>query len=322
MTEEAKPPFFSVIIPVYNKEPHIARSINSVLSQTFQDFELIIVCDPSTDNSNAEVAKFADPRIRVFHRDEPGPGGYAARNLGIKESKGQWIAFLDADDIYYPDNLYKYVNLINSNPEIALMTSARNAEYKDVTVLDSFSSAQKDSVKKISFKDYLFHCLKDRRAFNTNSIVLKMNDFRDMSFFPDGFAKRSGDLYLWVILMHKARYALWSSHVGSKSFRDVIGVSKIQAPSMSLNITLVEQLFGSIAKDEAKLLKRYANRLIRTAFFEQRKIKGKAEMGLLRAFYWRNDIAFCTFWFFLSLFPSAMLYRLQNIKKRLKEIIK
>lgn len=68
-------PFFSVIVPVYNKEPHIARSIGSILNQTFTDFELIIVCDPSTDESDAEVAKFIDARIRVFHRDEPGSGG-------------------------------------------------------------------------------------------------------------------------------------------------------------------------------------------------------------------------------------------------------
>src|SRR5690554_4317093 len=98
-------PFFSVVIPVFNKEPHVARAINSVLEQTFNNFELIVVCDPSSDNSNFEVEKFEDPRIRIFYRDNPGPGGYAARNLGVEVAKAEWIAFLDADDEWYPWHL-------------------------------------------------------------------------------------------------------------------------------------------------------------------------------------------------------------------------
>lgn len=318
MKKNSNMPFFSVVVPLYNKEPYIARAINSILNQTFQDFEIVIVCDPSTDNSNSKVAKFTDPRIRVFHREQPGPGGYAARNLGIKKAKGQWIVFLDADDIYYPDNLYKFFDLIISYPNIVLMTSARHSEYNGKTVLDSFSLAQSGVIKIFSFKDYLIECLKRKRAFNSNSLALRNDSFKDMSFFPDGRASRSGDLYLWVRLMHKAGHALWSSHVGSKSFRDVIGVSKMQAPSMSLITTLVEELFGSISKDEDELLKIYANRLIKTAYFEQQRINGKVEMSLWNAFYWRNDIVWCAFWSFLSFMPARAMYVLQRIKKTLK----
>src|SRR5690625_1627721 len=100
-------PFFSVVIPVYNKELYVARAINSILNQSFKDFELIIVCDPSTDSSNSIVRKFSDRRIKVFNRNKPGLGGYAARNLGIKNSSGQWISFLDADDEWYLDHLQK-----------------------------------------------------------------------------------------------------------------------------------------------------------------------------------------------------------------------
>lgn len=71
-------PFFSIIIPVYNKGPHIQRSISSVLNQTFQNFELILINDASTDNSLEEMQKFTDPRIRILYRSEPGSGGYAA----------------------------------------------------------------------------------------------------------------------------------------------------------------------------------------------------------------------------------------------------
>jgi len=79
-------PFFSVVIPIYNKGPHIHRSISSVINQTFQNFELILVNDASTDNSLEEIQKFTDEHIRLFQRTQPGPGGYAARNLGIEKA--------------------------------------------------------------------------------------------------------------------------------------------------------------------------------------------------------------------------------------------
>jgi len=106
-------PFFSVIIPVYNKGPHIHHSISSVLNQTFQDFEIILIDDASTDNSLEEIRKFTDPRIRILNRSEPGPGGYAARNLGIKEANAEWVALLDADDIWYPEHLGTAKGLID-----------------------------------------------------------------------------------------------------------------------------------------------------------------------------------------------------------------
>ena len=105
MSQSKPRPFFSVVIPVFNKEEHINRCLESVFAQTFQDYEVVIVCDPSTDNSNAKVSQFRGEQVRIFHRDEPGPGGYAARNLGIEQASGQWIAFLDADDEWLPDYL-------------------------------------------------------------------------------------------------------------------------------------------------------------------------------------------------------------------------
>ena len=111
-------PFFTAVIPVYNKGPHVARAIKSVLDQTFQDFELVLVNDASTDNSLAEMKRFADPRIRILHRDSPGTGGYAARNLGIGEAKAEWVAFLDADDEWYPKHLERMKEIIAKFPDV------------------------------------------------------------------------------------------------------------------------------------------------------------------------------------------------------------
>lgn len=317
-------PFFSVVIPVYNKEPHIARAINSVLNQSFQDFELIIVCDPSTDNSNAEVAKFNDPRIRVFHRDQPGPGGYAARNLGIKEAKAEWIAFLDADDEWYPEHLQSVKNTIKSYPDSNFLSSARNSKLGARVDLDPFArSKTSKQTFLMSLYEYLDTAINGKRAVGTNSVVLRRSFYRNETIFPAGRANRTGDLYAWVICIAKAGCLTWSPHIASLSYRDAVNmVSKNSMPSISLNHEMLRELKNSIKHKEHKLLKKYANRLIKNAYFEQKKIKGKAEMGLLSAFFWRNDLAFCTFWFSLSLLPTRVLYVLQNLKTMLTERFK
>ena len=90
-------PYFSVIIPLYNKAPYIRKTVESVLGQTFGNFELIIVDNGSNDGSSEIVSQFNDPRLSV-HRFEENVGVSNARNIGIGRSSASYIAFLDADD--------------------------------------------------------------------------------------------------------------------------------------------------------------------------------------------------------------------------------
>ena len=115
-------PLVSIIIPAYNAAHFLAETINSVLSQTYQNFELLIVDDGSTDDTAAVVKGFGDERIRYWHKKNSGVSD--TRNFGISKAKGAYIAFLDADDLFLPQNLEKKILFLENNQEIDLVHSA------------------------------------------------------------------------------------------------------------------------------------------------------------------------------------------------------
>lgn len=110
-------PFFSVVIPLYNKEKYICKAIDSVLNQSFTDFEVVICDDGSTDDSVEVVKnKYNSDRIRIIKKQNGGPS--SARNRGVQEARGEWIVFLDADDLLLPNALESFARLIDSNNNI------------------------------------------------------------------------------------------------------------------------------------------------------------------------------------------------------------
>lgn len=113
------PPFISVVLPVYNASIFIAEAINSILEQTFKDFELIIVNDGSTDNSQSIIDSFDDSRIRVFQKTNTGL--IDSLNLAISHSRGIWIARMDADDISAPNRFEEQIKYIRD--EVAVIGS-------------------------------------------------------------------------------------------------------------------------------------------------------------------------------------------------------
>lgn len=112
-------PYFSVVIPLYNKQNYIAATLQSVLAQTFTDFEVIIVNDVSTDNSVAVAQSVNDTRIHIINH-EKNRGLSASRNTGIVNTSAAYVAFLDADDIWKPEFLESIHQLINDYPEADL----------------------------------------------------------------------------------------------------------------------------------------------------------------------------------------------------------
>ena len=151
-------PFFSVIIPLFNKEKYIENTLQSVLNQTFSDYEIIVVNDGSTDQSEAIARQITDSRIRFFNNDNQGAS--AARNFGIGVAQSTYIAFLDADDYWYPEFLETIHRSISMFPQQKAYSTAIEIETggnviparysisgkRNPTIVDFFDASQKECV--------------------------------------------------------------------------------------------------------------------------------------------------------------------------------
>jgi hypothetical protein len=115
-------PRVSVILPVYNGREYLAEAINSVLSQSYGDFELIAINDGSTDGSGAVLEKITDPRLRVFHQSNQGLA--ATLNRGIALAQGKYIARQDQDDVCFPERFQKQIEFLDAHPEIGMVGTA------------------------------------------------------------------------------------------------------------------------------------------------------------------------------------------------------
>lgn len=131
---------FSIVISVFNKEKYIAETLQSVLDQTFYDFEIIILNDGSTDKSEAEILKFNDPRIKYF--SQKNQGASAARNAAIKKAKNDYIALLDADDYWYPFYLEEQRNSIKAFPNEHVFATATQRKINGKVFDSVYSIAQ------------------------------------------------------------------------------------------------------------------------------------------------------------------------------------
>ncbi|MGB5963087.1 MAG: glycosyltransferase family A protein [Coleofasciculaceae cyanobacterium] len=112
-------PKVTVVIPAYNAMRYLPETMETALAQTFTDFEVLVVNDGSTDNTAEWVSQVTDPRVRIVSQENKGLAG--ARNTGIAHAKGEYIAYLDADDLWEPTKLEKQVRCLDENPEVGLV---------------------------------------------------------------------------------------------------------------------------------------------------------------------------------------------------------
>ena len=111
----------SIVIPLYNTEEYVQLALESALAQTYQNLEIIVVDDGSTDGGVNICRKFTDKRIRIIQQANRGLSG--ARNTGIRNAEGEYVAFLDADDLWVPEKVERHVEHFEQRPELGISFS-------------------------------------------------------------------------------------------------------------------------------------------------------------------------------------------------------
>ena len=186
-------PTISVVIPLYNKAPYISRALSSVLLQSFEDYEVIVVDDGSTDDGKSIAEGFSDPRIRVLHQQNGGVS--AARNLGIQSSRCDLIAFLDADDEWGPDFLETILSLKKTYPQAGAYGTAFEMRFPDGSIVHpEFNEIYYGwegilpSYFRASFGVNVLH---------SSAVAVPAKVFLKIGLFPEG-EKLGEDLDMWL----------------------------------------------------------------------------------------------------------------------------
>jgi glycosyltransferase involved in cell wall biosynthesis len=186
----------SVVIPLFNKEQYIGTALGSVLNQTIQPDEIVVVDDGSTDNSANEVLSIQDERIRLIQQPNAGEG--AARNRGVAESRNELVAFLDADDEWKPDFLLHIQRLHNNFP----YCGAYATTYEIIDPDGSKSYPFLEGVPPapwIGIIPNLFTMMQHGTPFFPSSVVIPRYICQDLNGFPEGI-RQGADKMMWVRL--------------------------------------------------------------------------------------------------------------------------
>lgn len=188
-----KIPKISVIIPAFNAQRWIEEAVKSALEQTLPPFEVIVVDDGSTDNTAQVIKKFG---LRIKLLQQPNMGPASARNLGMKNAQGDWLAFLDADDKWLPWKLEKVMRIAEKNPDMGFFSH-------DAFVIDAQGKIVGTYRYKKSPAEHQALALLFRNTVMTSSVVMKSAVIKGIGFFNDNLCAGSEDWDYWIRVAEK-----------------------------------------------------------------------------------------------------------------------
>ena len=277
---------------------------------------MLVVNDASTDNSLPEIQIIDDDRLRLLSRVKPGPGGYAARNLGIRESRGSWVAFLDADDEWNCEHLEAMWETACAFPDSAFLSCGwEEVDVDGLRKLDPYYVTHyKQGPHEILLGEYLRACIQGRRPVHTSVACMKRSEDAVIDVFPDGRALSGGDLNAFVSLMTHTTMA-WSPHVGATYHRNSVNmVTRTARFDPNPSRLMVSDNESRCGPGEQRLLRQYSNRRVSQKFLEY-KLEGKETFPLARSLFWRGDLLFCLTTCCVALVPDWVI-RLRRWAKR------
>lgn len=224
----------SVIIPSYNSASYLAEAIQSVLDQTFSDFEIIIIDDGSTDHTPETVREFSDSRIHYIWQANKGISG--ARNTGIRAAQGTYVAFLDADDWFLPQKLARQIQFLEAHPEIGCVaggwieTDARGQPRQTVEPWRHFPGLD------------LVNCVKTVPLI-PSAIMIRRSWLEKIGLFDESM-RWVEDYDLWLrLLMEGCRFS-WLPHIVCRYRIHDKGISYNWQPMRDGHLTALDKLYG------------------------------------------------------------------------------
>ncbi|MGH7863491.1 MAG: glycosyltransferase family 2 protein [Candidatus Binataceae bacterium] len=189
-------PRVSVIVPVFNAERTLARALDSIIDQSYRDFELIVVDDGSTDHGDRVLTRYSG-RLRAIRQSNGGPS--AARNAGVRASGGEYLAFLDADDWWRPEMLAGAVQLLDRDPKCVLaycdlqMADSEGREFRTVVGGTSNAPSLKDMLAKLW-------------PILPSGVLIRRSAYERVGGFPEQLTAFE-DVYLWLLLREQGHFA-------------------------------------------------------------------------------------------------------------------
>jgi|18_taG_2_1085343.scaffolds.fasta_scaffold06735_3 glycosyltransferase involved in cell wall biosynthesis len=286
----------SVIIPLYNKESSISKTLKSVFNQSFEKFEVIVVNDGSTDSSLDKVKNFVDERLRIINKKNGGVS--SARNRGILESKYQYLAFLDADDLWMNNHLeiinYMIIKYKKKNVNV-LGTSFLKNKFKKIDLEKTESFIGNDFL----IENYFIYASKPQSLFNSSSFAVKKSFAISKGMFDERL-KYMEDVEFWYRLLKKSKLAYCKT---------VTSIYNTAAENRSDKSILPLQYRFHIFdyKRSDKFEKRYFDKLVSLILLDYFKLKAYRICFLVFLKYWYRLP------FILNYYKKLFLKRIVNV---------
>ena len=293
-------PTFSIVIPTYNQSSLLKNAILSVVNQTYKNFEIIVIDNFSNDSTESVVKSFQTEKIKYFKKKNFGVIG-KSRNEGINRSKGEWIAFLDSDDLWYSNRLDEIINFLRNNKSYEVLTS-------DEKIINKISNSEKIWKYGPYTENFYKKLLIDGNCLSTSATVVKRK------FIIDNNLLFSEDKNLVTVEDYDFFLKLALKDARFKFLHKVLGEHLFHPNSESFNFKKHKSAYESLINYHVFLIQKFTK--------NKEKLRKKLDihirfMGIFRFLKVEKKILFGSFLFikyFISDPINSILYILKKFK--------
>ncbi|MCE9662753.1 glycosyltransferase family 2 protein [Halomonas sp. M5N1S17] len=253
-------PLISVVVPVYNKIATLSASLECLYQQTFRNFEIIAVDDGSTDGSLELLQRHEEAgELRLYRREAPGPGGYAARNHGAEQARAMWLVFFDADDLLLFDHLSCFADGISRYPEIELFVNAyqKMEDHQRLPRVEDIPAGvlnRHEALAAFARCDFI----------HMNGACIRRERFQALGGFPVERYRRGGDVYFWLKALCALEAIHYDNTVTSLWLLDHSGVTREKSNLMNVHpsIDVLKECEKSLTWHDRRQLRAAVNRKV------------------------------------------------------------